>query len=142
MSSFITPQNNLLLQIVILAVLFASVALKRMRKYPLHGVTMLLAVVLNAISFLLVMGPSLSSMREFIILNVFNELAVVTVMHAALGTVAEVLGIWLIASWHFQSNTRNCVRKKKIMRGTLLLWVVALVFGIIAYLLLYPVAYY
>lgn len=138
MSFLITPQANLALQILILITLTASFILKKMQKYLLHGTTMLIAVVLNAVSFLLIMGPSLSNLREFIALYTSNELAVATLIHAALGTVTEILGIYVVASWRFQSTPLGCARRKKLMRLTFVLWVAALIFGILVYRFLYP----
>lgn len=98
---------------------------------------MLVVVILNAVSFLLIMGPSLSSMREFIALNVSNELAAAALIHAAFGSVAEIVGIYVVASWHLQPTVQKCIKRKKLMRLAFVLWVVALVFGIIVYRLLY-----
>jgi len=61
--ALIPPQINLGLQVIILALLFASLALKRKRKYFAHGATILIAVILNALSFLLVMMPSLLALE-------------------------------------------------------------------------------
>jgi len=137
MSFLISPQANLALQILILMTLIASFILKRLRKYFLHGITMLIAVVLNAVSFLLIMGPSLSNLREFIALYTSDELAVTALIHAALGTVTEVLAIYVLASWRFHSTPLGCARNRKLMRLTFVLWVVALIFGILVYRLLY-----
>lgn len=137
MSSLTTPQINLVFQIVILAIISMSFALKRMHKYLLHGITMLIGVVFNTFSFLLVMGPSLLNFREFILANTLNRISLVTLAHSVLGGVAEILAVVLVASWHLQSSTKGCVRKRKVMRITFILWVIALALGILLYMLTY-----
>jgi uncharacterized membrane protein YozB (DUF420 family) len=137
MSSITTPQINLVFQIVILAIISMSFALKRMHKYFLHGITMLIGVVFNTFSFLLVMGPSLLNFREFILANTLNRISLVTLAHSVLGGVAEILAVVLVASWHLQSSTKGCMGKKKVMRITFILWVIALALGILLYVLTY-----
>jgi uncharacterized membrane protein YozB (DUF420 family) len=137
MSPLISPEINLVFQIVILAIIFVAFALKKMRKYLLHGWMMLVGVVLNALSFVLIMVPSFSNMREFILANALNRISLVTLAHGVLGGIAEVLGVILIAYWHLQSSTKNCVRRKKVMRITFGLWVIALLLGILLYILSY-----
>jgi uncharacterized membrane protein YozB (DUF420 family) len=64
----------------------------------------------------------------------------VTLVHAGLGGTALVLGVFLVASWHLQASTQNCMRRKKMMRLTFVLWVLALILGILLYTLLYILA--
>ena len=138
MSFSITPQVNMALQALTLTILLASLVLKRMRKHLLHGATMLVSVALNAASFLLIMGPSLLNLREFITLYTFDQLALAAMIHAALGTVAEALGIYIVVLWLLKPTIQRCIRRKKLMRRTFVLWVSALVIGIILNRLLYP----
>jgi uncharacterized membrane protein YozB (DUF420 family) len=56
-------QANLVLEIIILMVLFAAFALKRKGKFLKHGTMMLAGVVLNILSFAIVMGPAFLSLR-------------------------------------------------------------------------------
>lgn len=137
MSYLLTPETNLVFQMVILIIILASFALKKIRSYFLHGATMLIAAVLNLFSFALVMWPSLSSLREYIISFPLTRLSLTIVIHAFLGATAEVLAIFIVASWRLQSSTKNCVRKKKMMRVTFVLWIAALFFGILLYMLLH-----
>ncbi len=135
MSYTITPQANLVLQIIIFAILSVSLFLKMKRKYLLHGTTMLIAVILNVISFLLIMGPSLRDSRAFISNNLSDRIAIVIIGHAAFGSIAGILAIWVVISWHLQSTIKNCARKKKMMRIIFTLWMAALIFGFLLYLL-------
>jgi hypothetical protein len=137
MSSLTTPQINLAFQIVILVIISLSFALKKMHKYLLHGITMMIGVVLNAVSFLWVMGPSLHNFGEFILANATNRVSLVIVVHGVLGGMAEILGVIVVASWGLRSSTKNCVRKRKLMRATFILWMIALALGILLYILTY-----
>jgi len=134
---FCVPEANFVLQIIILVVLFVSLVFKSKRKYFLHGAMILLAVILNAVSFFWVMWPSLQNMREFLLNNPSSRIALVVVPHAILGTVAEILGIVLVVSWGFRASTQKCARKKRLMRATLVLWLLALLLGILYYAFAY-----
>ena len=133
-------QANLVLEIVILMVLFAAFALKRKGKFLKHGGLMLVGVVLNILSFVIVMGPAFFSLGQNGLFDHPGRLYFVTLLHAGLGGTALVLGVFLVASWHLQASTQNCVRRKKIMRLTFVLWVLALILGILLYMLLYVLA--
>jgi uncharacterized membrane protein YozB (DUF420 family) len=133
-------QVNLVLEIIILMVLFAAFALKRKGKFLKHGSTMLAGVVLNILSFAIVMGPALFSLGQNGLFDHPGRLYFVTLAHAGLGGTALVLGVLLVASWHLQTSTQSCMRRKKIMRLTFVLWVLALILGILLYTLLYTLA--
>ncbi len=133
-------QANLVLEIIILMVLFAAFALKRKGKFLKHGGAMLVGVVLNILSFVIVMGPAFFSLGQNGLFDHPGRLYFVTLVHAGLGGIALVLGVFLVASWHLQASTQNCVRRKKIMLLTFVLWVLALILGILLYMLLYILA--
>ena len=133
-------QANLVLEIIILIVLFVALALKRRGKLFKHGGAMLVGVVLNILSFVTVMGPALFSFGQNGLFDHPGRLYFVTLVHAGLGGIALVLGVFLVASWHLQASTQNCVRRKKIMLLTFVLWVLALILGILLYMLLYILA--
>jgi len=127
---------NLVFQIVILLLLSASFRLMKRGKFVEHGTAMLVAVILNVISFSLVMGPSLVSLGATIRDYPLNQLSIVSLTHASLGGVALILGIWIVASWHRQPPNQSCQRKRKFMRLTFVLWFVALLLGILLQMLL------
>jgi len=133
-------QANLVLEIIILIVLFAAFALKRKGKFLEHGRTMLAGVVLNILSFAIVMGPAFLSLGQNGLFDHPGRLYLVTLVHAGLGGTALVLGVFLVASWHLQASTQNCMRRKKIMRLTFMLWILALILGILLYMILYILA--
>ena len=137
MSSLTTPQINLAFQIVILIIIAASFLLKKSHKYLLHGTTMLIGIVLNTISFILVMGPSLLNYREFILANATDKISLAIIAHGIIGGMAEILAVIIIAFWGLRSSINNCAKNRKLMRVTFGLWLTALALGILVYILAY-----
>lgn len=136
MDTFTPSQINIVLQVVILTILCAGLALKKKNKFFFHGTIMLIAVLLNVFSFLLVMLPSLLSL-EVIVTQPASRFSLVILAHASLGAVVIALAIWLTATWHLSSDTRKCFRRKLIMRVTSILWMITLLLGIVLYWYLY-----
>ena len=130
-------QLNLVLQMIILVLLWSSYLLKRRGRFFLHGSLMSTAVVLNAVAFLLVMGPSLISLTvdQFASLSLWAS--VIVLVHAVLGSVVLVLGIWIVGSWRFRPGTTHCAGKKKVMLPTIVAWTIVAALGVYLYLLLY-----
>jgi uncharacterized membrane protein YozB (DUF420 family) len=108
-----------------------SLILKKKGRYVWHGNVMLLAVVINAITLLAHMGPSLIYLPD--------EPSFVTtlgIIHAIIGTVSEVLGFWIAVPWAFgDSKTQSCAKKRKYMQKTMLLWIASFVLGMVFYVL-------
>ncbi len=129
--------SNIMLQIVILAIIIVGLFLKKKHKLFQHGSTMLVAVILNLLSFLLAMGPSLLNLEPVLVVQPTNSLSIATFVHAFFGTVAEVLGIYVIVSWRLEKSASRCAAKKKIMRAVTGQWLVALVSGFVVFILLY-----
>ena len=113
---------NITIQVTILV-------LKKKRNYNLHGNIMLLAVIMNAVALLAHMGPSIIWLPDeplFVI--------VLGVIHLMIGTVTEALGIWITVPWGFgDSETRSCAKKRKHMRKTMILWMIAFGIGMVFY---------
>lgn len=126
---------NLVIQIAILLLIGLSLLLKRKKMFTWHGNVMLVAVLINGVLLLSHMGPSLIYLlREEI--PVFDSVAFVGLFHGIVGAVAEFLGIWLVGTWaYLQSETKYCVKRKKLMRTILAFWVVALGLGFLYYIL-------
>lgn len=127
---------NLALQVIILAILFVGLAYKRKGKFALHGGAMLAAVVLNAVSFFLVMLPSFYA-QDFSALS--PSIGIIAPVHGILGGIAEVLGVFLVVAWGLQRNVQSCVKRKTLMRITISLWIVAFVLGVVLYAALYEI---
>ena len=134
-------QFNLFLQVFIFVVLSVSIFFLKKNRSPrsftLHGRLMLGAILLNFISFLLVMGPSILGLRQFIIERPTHILTISTILHASFGTIAEVVGGYVTFTWLPSSSVKKCIGKKALMRLTLIVWVIALISGFIEYVVLY-----
>jgi len=131
-------QINLVLQIAILVILSASMReLKKKRNFFTHASSMAIAVVLNFLSLAVVMGPSLLNPQKFLVDNRLNARFMITIIHASLGAIAEVLGIWIVVSWRLQSSAKVCMKKRRMMQVTIALWIIALFSGLVIYGLLY-----
>jgi hypothetical protein len=130
---------NLVLQITTMSIVFSGYILKRKMKLIEHGTLMLVAVAIQSVSFLLVMGPAFLIILE----NGFVQrpilLSTVTIVHAILGGTALAIGIWITGSWHLQTSIENCIRKRIMMRYLIITWIFALVFGISFYVLTYVI---
>ena len=129
-------QINLLFQIVILVVVLSGLVLKKFRKLLLHGRMMFLGAILNLISFLTVMGPSLLSLGVSGT-EQFSERSVIVLAHASTGSVALVVACLVTVRWRLKSSIDDCVKRKPVMRLVAVLWPVALVLGVLLYMILY-----
>lgn len=129
---------NLVFQIVIFLVLAVGLSIaKAKRSFQKHGLIMGVAVGLHTISILIVMVPSLMASRG-LFADLFDSLALVVLSHAILGSLVEVLGIYLVGTWAAnRKNVQACYKRKTAMRATVMLWLVELIIGVYAYTLLY-----
>lgn len=129
---------NLLIQIISFLLLLTGLAYKAKGKFKMHGSFMGLAVFLHLISFLLAMAPSFIGGFDFFTTD--TSLAGVQTMwvHAIAGAVALILGIVLVVAWILQSsNVKACIKRKRLMDITALLWTISVIFGIATYLAFY-----
>jgi uncharacterized membrane protein YozB (DUF420 family) len=128
---------NLLLQLAILVVLIVGFSLKRSRIYPKHGTTMAIAVAMHSISIFAIMLPSLLALTGSWV-NSFAPVPLVVLPHAVLGSLVEILGVYLVLTWALDHReVKVCSSKKKLMKPTLILWLIELAIGIYVYILLY-----
>jgi uncharacterized membrane protein YozB (DUF420 family) len=125
---------SLILQIVVLVLLFAGVGLKGRKKFRQHGIVMLTAVVLHTIIILAWMVPSFSILSFSGSINLADMIVVTILVHAFMGIAADLLGIWLVASWRLRADMKTCFAKKSLMRVTIILWLITLFLGIVLYL--------
>jgi uncharacterized membrane protein YozB (DUF420 family) len=128
---------NLLVQITIAVVLVVSMILKFKNDYMKHGATMGIAIALNTTSVLLVMVPSLLS-KQTLLEDLTTRFALATISHAILGSITEILGIYLLAKWILnRHDVKTCFKNKRIMQVTIFLWAVELITGVYVYTMLY-----
>ncbi|UCD26630.1 MAG: hypothetical protein JSV75_00365 [Candidatus Bathyarchaeota archaeon] len=127
---------NLLLQVFIFILLTGGVTIAKFRRgFNRHGTVMGIAVFLNTISMAIVMIPSLQGFRGLFSMP-FSDAALIVLSHSIMGTVVEVLGIWLVGVWLI-NKIRACARRKNVMRVTVFLWLIELLVGIYIYIMLY-----
>ena len=101
-----------------------------------HAVMMGSAIVLHTIAIFTIMIPSLLSMG-----GLFPRFAWIIVTHSTIGSLVEIMGVWLVASWFSnRANVEKCFKRKNVMRVTIVLWLAELILGIFFYMMLYPLA--
>lgn len=129
---------NLLIQIVSFLVLLISIVYKTKGKIKIHGYLMGLAVLMHFITFVVAMGPSFSDGIDFFTGST-GLIGVQSMwIHAITGGVALVLGIFLVLAWIINlSNIVGCVKRKRIMDVTVILWALSIIFGIVTYVSFY-----
>ena len=129
---------NLLIQIISFIILLSGLIYKAKGNFKLHGSFMGLAVFLHLISFLIAMGPSFIGGFDFFTTDTSLTGVQTMWVHAIAGTAALILGIVLVIAWILQSsNVKACIRRKRLMDITALLWTISLIFGIATYLAFY-----
>ena len=128
---------NLLLQILIILVLFSGAYFAKMKaNYKIHGKIMSSAVVLNAISILLVMGPRLLGSIGFLTSTITQLRSQVTVLHPILGVTAEILGIAVVVTLR-PCGSKMGTKVKILMRTTFAIWTLAFLIGATVYITFY-----
>jgi uncharacterized membrane protein YozB (DUF420 family) len=121
---------NLLLQIIVIITILVGVKYgkeKTQNSLKKHRRITAVAVMLNAVGLLLVMGPSIVGYFSTPLGELSPFGIVTTSFHAVLGGIAEVLGIAFVLNMK-PKNVRLW------MRLTRLLWVIAFVLGVSLYL--------
>jgi uncharacterized membrane protein YozB (DUF420 family) len=134
------PDLNLVIQLAMGVSLIAGALLARAKHYVAHGICQTTVVVLNLAMIALVME---SPFRQRIVPRLPAHLgkryyAIVTV-HAALGTVAEILGLYilLVAGTNILPQSWRFTRWKLWMRIELTLWWLVIFMGILTYYVWY-----
>jgi len=129
-----------ILQVIILAILVLAMV-ARLKHGPMrHALLMGSAIVLHTVAIFAIMVPSLLGMGG-LLKDLLTRFAVITVTHSVVGSLVEIMGVWLVASWLFnRRSVEKCFRRKNVMRLTIALWLLEIVLGIFVYLMLYPFA--
>jgi len=137
----VQADSNLVFQIVIFLVLAVGFLIaKAKRSFQNHGLIMGVAVGLHTVSILIVMVPSLAASRG-LLADLYAGLSLAVLSHAILGSLVEVLGIYLVGTWAAnRKNVQACYKRKTAMRATVMLWLVELIIGVYTYILLYAPA--
>jgi len=131
MKEFSIYDLNLLLQLVIFALFILGIYHMKAGRKSLgkHRLFMGLAVVLNAISILLIMGRSFMTSLGFLASRPREFGPFMTWIHVIVGSYAEISGVWF-----FRKHPRNV---RLSMRVTTIFWAVALLLGVAYYVYYY-----
>jgi hypothetical protein len=133
--TFVIVTASLLVQVTVLALLIYGYMLYRRLKFRQHGVVMAAAVFVQVIAVFAIMVPSfvLAVFPLYIIPHTLEVTSLVSLSHEVTGGLAFVLGVWFVASWRFQKGFNGCFNKKRLMLLTMVVWLIALIFGITLY---------
>lgn len=138
--AFFLSDVNLLFQLAIFVVLLVGFFLAKFkRSFMKHGWIMLAALVLHTVLIFGIMVPSLLSMEKAgLLANLSGRLALFTVPHAVLGSIVEILAIYLVGTFLFNRvNVKSCFKNKRLMQVTITLWFLEIILGVYIYILLY-----
>jgi len=96
------------------------------------------AIGLHTAAIFGIMVPSMLGL-DGLLGNFMTNFALITLTHAALGTLVEIMGVWLIVAWLHDSSRAvgKCSGRKNIMRITIILWLAELALGLLVYTMLY-----
>jgi hypothetical protein len=126
---------TLVLQIVILVLLIYGYRLFKARRYRNHGIVTVVATVLHTVSIVVVMIPMLLPDARHFVSAFLEPASIINLVHAGLGSVAEILAIYLVVRWAIHDfNVKGCAGKIR-MSLTFYIWILALISGIIVYAL-------
>jgi uncharacterized membrane protein YozB (DUF420 family) len=134
----LVASSSLAVQIVVLVLLMGGYWLKRMKRFRQHGITMLTAIILHLITVLAVMLPSfVLGVIPLIFADASFAIAIIAFLHGITGIIAGAFGVWIVTSWRLRASLQYCTPKRKLMRLTLILWLIGLLLGILLYLNFY-----
>ena len=130
---------SLALEIVILFLLILGLPLVRSRdnrrNLVWHGYLTTIAVALHTVLIIIVMIPVFTGgFGELTGLSLFYSVTVWS--HEVFGIMAEILGVFLVMSWLSRGTSRmTCMKRKKWMLPTFIIWTVAIVNGALVHIL-------
>jgi len=129
---------SLTIQIIVLFLLIYGYWLKRKLMFPRHGFIMEIAVILHLTMIFIIMIPALiiGIIPAFIFPHFFELTSVATLIHVVFGSIAVSLGIWFVLAWRTQ-GLKGCFKRKKLMFSAMVIWLIAIFFGILLYSILY-----
>ena len=130
----LTSDAGLLLEVIVVAVLlFGRYGLAKKKRLREHGISMLIAIILHATSVLLIMIPSFDASLSLLVSNFFDPAMLATWIHAVAGSIALILGGYLVLNWRFRPPAVACYKRKQLMRPLWWLWVFSLFLGLLIY---------
>ena len=136
--AIIQTDINLTIQIVMLIVILMGLFYKNKRKFKTHAKLVGIAVILHLISFFAVMLPSFYYSYDYFVTATSDLGAQTMWIHAIPGAFSMILGIFLVTAWVLSpTNIAACIKRKRLMDITTLLWSISLIFGIASYMVYY-----
>jgi uncharacterized membrane protein YozB (DUF420 family) len=124
---------NLIIQAVITVLLTIGVFHVKRRKLISHGYATLAAVILNALSVIIVMLPSVLRILTGASLNSFT---LIVIIHSILGAAAVIVGVYLMATWRLRTPGASCFRLRNYMRPLAIIWILSAALGAYVYYML------
>ncbi|HZQ08376.1 MAG TPA: cupredoxin family copper-binding protein [Anaerolineae bacterium] len=121
---------NLVAEILILIGLYIGFYYARKRKFrPQHANIQTTMVLLNLVLILSIMVPSF---YRYVIRsgNITDNVSILMIVHAILGTIAEGLGLYLVFTERFRIIPWRIRKLKPVMRSLLALWTIVVLLGI------------
>jgi plastocyanin/uncharacterized membrane protein YozB (DUF420 family) len=131
-----TPNINLLVQLSMGLALLLGTVLARKKQFRAHGICQSAVVLFNLIPIALFMRPSFHRVvMPALPAGVHDRFYAVATIHATLGTIAEVLGIYIILSAGLKllPPALRFTNYKRWMRTELALWWLVIAFGLSTY---------
>jgi hypothetical protein len=140
MVSLFAAQIDLFLQGGVLVLLTVSIAAMRLKKIKPHAWLMLTAVTVNFIAFSAIMAPAFTA----IALGIGGTISFTALVHVAIGALTMLTSLWVLGTWlapsRFEQNPKlRCYGKfnKHLMTAVTLLWIAAIIAGIVLFLMVY-----
>jgi uncharacterized membrane protein YozB (DUF420 family) len=135
---------NLIVQVIMGVVLIAGAFLARKKCYKTHGICQTMVLLLNLLMIGLVMWPSFQQQVQPALSKLPHRAYYqVAAMHAILGIVAELLGLYIVvvAGTKILPERLRFKHWKCWMRTELVLWVIVLLTGLGTYYTWYVVPF-
>ena len=133
---------NLVMQLAMGAALVVGAFLARRKRYRAHGLCQSTVLLLNLVMIALVMSPAFRrQVQPQLPAGLRDRYYAVATAHAALGTAAELLGLYivLVAGTNLVPRRLRFERWKPWMRTELALWWVVVLVGVATYAVWYTV---
>jgi uncharacterized membrane protein YozB (DUF420 family) len=127
---------NLVVQLIMGTALIAGARLAKHKRYKAHGICQTTVLLLNLFMIGLVMWPSFQQqVKPTLSKGVHRWYYEVAILHAVLGTTAELLGLYIVivAGTNVLPLWLRFKHWKWWMRAELVLWVIVLLSGIGTY---------
>jgi plastocyanin/uncharacterized membrane protein YozB (DUF420 family) len=132
----VTPKINLTIELVMGLALLLGMLLARQKRFRAHGICQSAVVLLNLIPIASFMGPAFhKGVLPALPKGLNDRFYAVATAHATLGTIAELVGLYIILSAGLKvlPQALRFTNYKRWMRTELALWWLVIVFGLGTY---------